>query len=142
MDKKKQGKKYHQNLISVIHGQSHTSSSFEFENLKFCLFTLSIRYCINYNNLKMVRYVKHERSRIGISAAVFQVSQSPTEVKLNASSRTQKSSEFERPSVETGNLPNTSFSLPGPWMTVSVARYWSPNACLPMQIGMVQPGKK
>jgi len=38
-------------------------------------------------------------------------------------------------------LPNTSFSFPAPLITVSVARYWSPKACLPMHIGFVQPGK-
>ena len=37
-------------------------------------------------------------------------------------------------------IPNTSFSFPAPLITVSVARYWSPNACLPMHIAFVQPG--
>jgi hypothetical protein len=36
-------------------------------------------------------------------------------------------------------LPNTNFSFPGPFITASVARYWSPKACLPMHIGFVQP---
>ena len=31
-------------------------------------------------------------------------------------------------------------SFPGPLITISVARYWSPNACLPITIGFVQPG--
>lgn len=39
------------------------------------------------------------------------------------------------------NIPNTILSFPGPWMTRSVARYWSPKACLPMHIGLVQPEK-
>jgi hypothetical protein len=36
-------------------------------------------------------------------------------------------------------IPNTIFSFPGPLKTASVALYWSPNACLPMQMGFVQP---
>jgi len=36
-------------------------------------------------------------------------------------------------------IPKTNLSLPGPLITASVARYWSPNACLPMQMGFVQP---
>jgi hypothetical protein len=39
-------------------------------------------------------------------------------------------------------LPNTNFSFPGPFITASVARYWSPKACLPMHIGFVQPKQK
>ena len=31
-------------------------------------------------------------------------------------------------------------SLPGPGNLRSVARYWSPKACRPMTIGLVQPG--
>src|ERR1700758_3050044 len=31
---------------------------------------------------------------------------------------------------------------PGPGTTKSVARYWSPCACRPMMIGLVQPGTK
>ena len=131
MDKKKQGKKYHQNLISVIHGQSYTSSSFEFENLKLCLFIVSIRYCISCNNLDMMRYVNLQ-----------QFCKSPTKVKITCNLQEPKSREFESQLLETGNLPNTSFSLPGPWITVSVALYWSPKACLPMQIGLVQPERK
>lgn len=38
-------------------------------------------------------------------------------------------------------LPKTNLSFPGPLMIASVARYWSPKACLPMHIGFVQPGK-
>ena len=30
-------------------------------------------------------------------------------------------------------------SFPLPWVTKSVALYWSPNACLPMQIGLTHP---
>ena len=37
------------------------------------------------------------------------------------------------------SLPKTSLSFPGPSTTVSVARYWSPKACLPIQIGFFQP---
>lgn len=38
-------------------------------------------------------------------------------------------------------LPKTIFNFPGPLITVSVARYWSPKACLPMHIGFLQPVK-
>lgn len=36
-------------------------------------------------------------------------------------------------------IPKTNFNFPGPLITVSVALYWSPKACLPIQIGFVQP---
>lgn len=36
-------------------------------------------------------------------------------------------------------IPNTNFSFPGPLITASVARYWSPKACLPMHMGLVHP---
>lgn len=39
-------------------------------------------------------------------------------------------------------LPNTNFRVPAPLMTVSVALYWSPKACLPMHIGFVHPDIK
>ena len=35
---------------------------------------------------------------------------------------------------------NTNFNFPGPGITKSVALYWSPNACLPITIGLVQVG--
>ena len=119
------------NLVSVIHGQCYTSSSFEFENLKLCLFIVSIRYCINCNNLDMMKYVNLQ-----------QFCKSPTRAKIICNLHEPRSSEFESQLLETGNLPNTNFSLPGPWITVSVALYWSPKACLPMQIGLVQPERK
>ena len=34
----------------------------------------------------------------------------------------------------------TSWSLPGPGATKSVARYWSPNAWRPITIGLIHPG--
>ena len=34
---------------------------------------------------------------------------------------------------------NVIVSLPFPWVTKSVALYWSPKACLPMQIGLTHP---
>jgi hypothetical protein len=37
------------------------------------------------------------------------------------------------------NIPNTIFNVPGPLKTASVALYWSPYACLPMQMGFFHP---
>jgi hypothetical protein len=50
-----------------------------------------------------------------------------------------KEREREREREREKTIPNTIFSFPGPLKTASVALYWSPNACLPMQMGFVQP---
>lgn len=102
------------NLISVIHGQSYASCTSKVENLIFLFLIGPIRYC------KSCHRQKGGFQLLCNNSASVKLRNEPLYSDL---------------------LPKTNLSFPGPFMIASVARYWSPKACLPMHIGFVQPEK-